>query len=762
MVLDEQHAQTLRAQEDLIARVTAPITALTAPITALTATIEWLLDVMPAPQRSPTLSPVPSIQREPPPIPPGKPPVTPYRSPRHLPTPPPAPPACETIAFTFTAAETAASALGRSSSGIKLPPFHGKDGENVIAWLHQAERFFKLKNTADNHKVDLISFSLEDDAKSFFYYCFIRNNEVELTWDEFKYVFHQKYEAPRMRATFLRDKLEALRYRGPQHMPDFCEKFRQIESQIYDMAFPDRLNYFLKKLQPLEAAMHIQNQESLRSEDMEVVYQLARPWAINSRLLKHQDHSHHRSGKPLLKFGKKSTGDSLSTPASTTAKDSNDELDIIVPEQLNKMDLMATECFKYGKRGQFARDCKSPRPADKRVNFGKSSYGKSIFGKWILYQTVKDLSDDDESDYGILNPSDSEEAFEVLNLMSTYEFNHDKTSVIVNNSIKSTKLPVYDLVLNEEQSGKSVIDCGATTLYLNETTAKNMGLEISKIKPRKVKVADKDIVVIDSYCTFEAKIGDLPKETITAYTFPLGSIDLILGLPWLQKHNPHTDWRKFTFEFNRNGRRYMLWPAKPVPDIRIASLEEFASFVDKDTSYFLIVPPKLHTSQFSEKLCSLQVSKNSRDSKHSKPSENGKKKSTSVQPASEEPKLPRKLTRWIKRKCPDLLHEIGCSANLKPFDIDTGDAKPINIRPRAHSPADLEKIKKFIDENLKNNVISESKLPWSFPLVLAQKPNGGTIAIIYNHKIMGGRGKVSYPPWKHLFMLIPMNYFLFR
>src|ERR1700737_1451567 len=120
-----------------------------------------------------------------------------------------------------------------------------------------------------------------------------------------------------MRATLLRDKLDALHYRGPHHMPEFCEKFRQIESQIYDMAFPDRLNYFLKKLHPLEAAMHIQNQESLRSEDMEVVYQLARQWAINARLLK-PHHERHRSGRSLLRFGKNKSTGSSPTPTSSS------------------------------------------------------------------------------------------------------------------------------------------------------------------------------------------------------------------------------------------------------------------------------------------------------------------------------------------------------------------------------------------------------------------------------------------------------------
>ena len=786
VVLNAHHAETLRAQE------------------SLTATIERLIIAMSAPQRPPVVSPPPNgAQRTPPPIPQrppsDTPPVSPYRSPHHVPHTSPPPPVRETTAFTHATAETVASALGGSVSGIKPPTFHGKDGENVIAWLHQAERFFKLKNTAKDRKVELISFFLEDDAQSFFHYCFMRNNEVELTWDEFTHAFRQKYEVPRIRATLLRDKLEALRYRGPQHMPDYCEKFRQIESQIYDMAFPDRLNYFLKKFPP-EAAMHIQNQDSLRFGDMEVVYQLARQWAINARLAKHQDQNHRRSGKPLLKFGKPS-GNSAATSATAVAKDSDEDLDIIVPEQLNNMDLLATECWNCGKRGHFRRDCKSPAQ-DKRVNFEKGNFKSKYRGKVnrTLYHTVENDSDtenDEQSDYGVLNPSDTEqeETLDVVtlmstnyadsdtstddssdsadendasdldsstddnpsdfsdddnlpsahppdlsdddddgddsfHLMSTYEYNHDKTSVTASNGIRSTKLPVYSLVLNGEEPGKSVVDCGASTLYINETTAKRMGLEITTIKPRKVKIADKDTVMVDGYCTFEAKIGDLPKETITAYTFPLGSIDLILGLPWLQKHNPRTDWEKLTFEFSRNGRHYMLWPAKPTPDIRIASPEEFASFVDHDTSFFLIAPPKSRTPKAPEKLKVpeklLHISENSQVSKGSKPSEDGKKKPTSVQPATEEPKLPRKLLRWMKRKCPELLREIGRPAKLEPFDIDTGDAKPINIRPRAHSPRDLEKIKEFIDENLKNGVISESESPWSFPLVLAQKPDGGT------------------------------------
>ena len=54
-------------------------------------------------------------------------------------------------------------------------------------------------------------------------------------------------------------------------MPHYCEKFGLIESKIYDIAFLDRFNNFLKTL-PSEAAMHIRNQVTIRSEDMEIFY----------------------------------------------------------------------------------------------------------------------------------------------------------------------------------------------------------------------------------------------------------------------------------------------------------------------------------------------------------------------------------------------------------------------------------------------------------------------------------------------------------
>jgi hypothetical protein len=67
-------------------------------------------------------------------------------------------------------------------------------------------------------------------------------------------------------------------------------------------------------------------------------------------------------------------------------------------------------------------------------------------------------------------------------------------------------------------------------LYLNEKRTEFMDLKVISIKSRKVKIVDKDTIMINDYCSFEMKIKDFSKKTIMTYIFFLNSIDLILGL----------------------------------------------------------------------------------------------------------------------------------------------------------------------------------------------------------------------------------------
>lgn len=247
-------------------------------------------------------------------------------------------------------------------------------------------------------------------------------------------------------------------------------------------------------------------------------------------------------------------------------------------------------------------------------------------------------------------------------------------------------------------TGKGIIDSCASTYYVNSETVKRYPdiFTQTPIPPHGIQVGGKLRTRSTAIATFQLKVGLLPPETITAYVLPLGKFDFVLGLPWLEKHNPHVDWKAKSYEFNRNGRTYLLHPARPPPNIRIVTPEEFRKFrKEKDVSNFLLIPKGNGKNQIE-------------------------KKDTWTEEGRE------RIVKYIRENCKDLLRPIGTPANLEEFKIDTGDHEPIRISPRPYSPLDHVKIHQFIDENLANGVLSHSDSPWSAPLVLAAKPDGTT------------------------------------
>jgi hypothetical protein len=80
---------------------------------------------------------------------------------------------------------------------------------------------------------------------------------------------------------------------------------------------------------------------------------------------------------------------------------------------------------------------------------------------------------------------------------------------------------------------------------------------------------NKNMVFVSKVVTFDIKLGDVPTESMNAYVFPLDKPDIVLGMGWLDKHNPLPDWKMKTWEFTRNGRRYQLNPTRRIPTFRV-------------------------------------------------------------------------------------------------------------------------------------------------------------------------------------------------
>lgn len=268
-----------------------------------------------------------------------------------------------------------------------VPRFKGRDAENVIFWLHEMECLFVVYNVLDKNKVYNATRYIDGKAQKFYMYLLTTNNGKVPTWKEFRHAFISRYHHPASREDILRDKLSAVQFKGVRYMSDYCEDFRAIEAQIYEMAFPDRLRSFLDKL-PAGAALNIRTAAG-DTKDMEVVYRLAHQWASNVRSVIVPT-AHRRTHvppvhKPRLLKPVPAHRPPDKKPHKT---DSDEELDMMnedtdgeedkVPLQVNKAEMSQVTCFRCRRVGHFAQDCKVKPAIQQRRTFTTKSPAKPV------------------------------------------------------------------------------------------------------------------------------------------------------------------------------------------------------------------------------------------------------------------------------------------------------------------------------------------------------------------------------------------------
>jgi hypothetical protein len=89
---------------------------------------------------------------------------------------------------------------------------------------------------------------------------------------------------------------------------------------------------------------------------------------------------------------------------------------------------------------------------------------------------------------------------------------------------RSTVLPIYDGHI-AGTTRHAIVNSETSTLHIGQRIVQESGLQATKIKARRVKIADHSRCTVDRIATVNVKVGNLPTESLTANIFPLKDDD---------------------------------------------------------------------------------------------------------------------------------------------------------------------------------------------------------------------------------------------
>jgi hypothetical protein len=237
-------------------------------------------------------------------------------------------------------------------------------------------------------------------------------------------------------------------------------------------------------------------------------------------------------------------------------------------------------CFICHKDGHVSKECPDRKPYKGGFKSGKYK-GKYKKGKRFtkghhIRATEMDDSSDEEEDVAESSQSNEEQVIRALmkklpkeqriNMLinmeqdtpiptdSTPMDSLDLSHVIIQSiSNRRFSIPIKVETVENTEEITALIDSGAEGLFIDKSIAHKWRTSILKspIKVRNVDGTYNENGAITERCLIPFRIND-KIMTEWFYVTTLGDQNLILGLPWLEKHNPIIDWTEKTLEFRNS------------------------------------------------------------------------------------------------------------------------------------------------------------------------------------------------------------------
>ncbi|KAM0872306.1 hypothetical protein ACQ4PT_038804 [Festuca glaucescens] len=281
--------------------------------------------------------------------------------------------------------------------------------------------------------------------------------------------------------------------------------------------------------------------------------------------------------------------------------------------------------------------------------------------------------------------------FDALEEASTEPTNTAEMLAISEAAVTGTEAPSTFRLLGQIQKKKvlMLIDSGSSHCFVNEAIATELQGTKTKIKPVQVKIADGAIMTCDTELVDCEWWSQRTTFKTNMKVLPLGGYDMIIGMDWLQSHNPMgIDWVGKRLAFWNHGKLVLLkgeqasvGSCKEVdPRVLINLMQHVAGsdivevrMIEEDTEAAFLIPSEIAQvlAEFEAVFAEPDGLPPARQFDHSIPLVDG--------------------------------------------------AKPVNLRPYRYSPAQKYEIEKQIASMLRHGIIRPSCSPFASPVLLVLK-----------------------------------------
>ena len=279
----------------------------------------------------------------------------------------------------------------------------------------------------------------------------------------------------------------------------------------------------------------------------------------------------------------------------------------------------------------------------------------------------------------------------------------------------------------------AMIDSGATGNFISKYLVRSRGL------PTRKKKQQYDLQMADGSKLSTGRIDEetfsLPvaiqrhHEEITFDVVGMATHHVILGMPWLKKHNPVIDWTKGVLRFEQTGNVTSIHP-----------IHRQRTMIDERLNRR---PVEACVASSSKNKDGFQQRRS--DSTATKKGQRGKE--VRVSEGSDAPSaIPREYGKWAH------LFEEETTAKALPryqpwdHEIELEPGKEPTFGPiYALSEKELKVLREYIDENLKKGFIRESKSPAGYPILFAPKKDGSLRLCVDYRKLNDITIKNRYP-----------------